>query len=284
MIYNKHITPGSAKSSQDRERAYRPTYGFHCGQYTCTLQSISGGTYRGRLGAPVHCILHQEYLCAKNMNLSNVMDVVMRTINFIRSKGLNHRDFRALLDGINSMGIYSTIPRKIFEAKRDEVIGEWRNLHNAELHALYSSPNLMRNIKSRRLRWAGHVACIGESRNAYRVLIGRPEGKRPLGRPRCRWEDNIKMDLREDAVSTTRLFSGDGIDDSEIFGELRPRIRHRLPDICLMVGENLGKTPPDKQLKRESNPRPNATPDRQASALADRATPVVDDDTTMNKF
>ncbi|KAJ4430346.1 hypothetical protein ANN_22562 [Periplaneta americana] len=87
--------------------------------------------------------------------------------------------------------------RKIFGAKRDEVTGEWRKLHNAELHALYTSPDIIRNIKSRRLRWAGHVARMGESRNAYRVLVGRPEGKRPLGRPRRRWEDNIKMDLRE---------------------------------------------------------------------------------------
>ncbi|KAJ4428274.1 hypothetical protein ANN_24291 [Periplaneta americana] len=87
--------------------------------------------------------------------------------------------------------------RKIFGAKRDEVAGEWRKLHNTELHALYSSPDIIRNIKSRRLRWAGHVARMGESRNAYRVLVGRPEGKRPLGRPRRRWEDNIKMDLRE---------------------------------------------------------------------------------------
>ncbi|KAJ4431420.1 hypothetical protein ANN_20017, partial [Periplaneta americana] len=87
--------------------------------------------------------------------------------------------------------------RKIFGAKRDEVTGEWRKLHKAELHALYSSPDIIRNIKSRRLRWAGHVARMGESRNAYRVLVGRPEGKRPLGRPRRRWEDNIKMDLRE---------------------------------------------------------------------------------------
>ncbi|KAJ4446968.1 hypothetical protein ANN_13670 [Periplaneta americana] len=86
---------------------------------------------------------------------------------------------------------------KIFGAKRDEVTGEWRKLHNTELHALYSSPNIIRNLKSRRLRWAGHVARMGESRNAYRVLVGRPEGKRPLGRPRRRWEDNIKMDLRE---------------------------------------------------------------------------------------
>ncbi|KAJ4431211.1 hypothetical protein ANN_19808 [Periplaneta americana] len=87
--------------------------------------------------------------------------------------------------------------RKIFGAKRDEVTGEWRKLHNTELHALYSSPDIIRNIKSRRLRWAGHVARIGEYRNAYRVLVGRPEGKIPLGRPRSRWENNIKMDLRE---------------------------------------------------------------------------------------
>ncbi|KAJ4429910.1 hypothetical protein ANN_22114 [Periplaneta americana] len=87
--------------------------------------------------------------------------------------------------------------RKIFGATRDEVTGEWRKLHNMELRALYSSPDIIRNIKSRRLRWAGYVACIGESRNAYTMLVGRPEGKRPLGRPRRRWEDNIKIDLRE---------------------------------------------------------------------------------------
>ncbi|KAJ4432902.1 hypothetical protein ANN_15158 [Periplaneta americana] len=89
------------------------------------------------------------------------------------------------------------ILREIFGAKRDEVTGEWRKLHNTELHALHSSPDIIRNIKSRRLRWAGHASRMGESRNTYRVLVGRPEGKRPLGRPRRRWEDNIKMDLRE---------------------------------------------------------------------------------------
>ncbi|KAJ4427940.1 hypothetical protein ANN_23950 [Periplaneta americana] len=76
------------------------------------------------------------------------------------------------------------VVRKIFGAKRDEVTGEWRKLHNTELHALYSSPDIIRNIKSRRLRWAGHVARMGESRNAYRMLVGRLEGKRPLGRLR----------------------------------------------------------------------------------------------------
>jgi hypothetical protein len=81
---------------------------------------------------------------------------------------------------------------KIFGPKREED-GSWRKLHNDELHDLYSSPNIVRVIKSRRIRWAGHLACMGEGRGAYRVLVGRPEGKRPLRRPRCRWEDNIKM-------------------------------------------------------------------------------------------
>ena len=86
--------------------------------------------------------------------------------------------------------------RKIFGAKRDEITREWRKLYNTELHALYSSPNIIRNLKSRRLSWAGHVARMEKFRNAYRVLEGKPESKRPLGRPRRRWEDNIKMDLR----------------------------------------------------------------------------------------
>jgi hypothetical protein len=73
-------------------------------------------------------------------------------------------------------------------------------LHNDELHDLYSSPNIVMVIKSRRMRWAGHVACMGEGRGADRVLVGRSEGKRPLGRPRRRWEDNIKMDLRETGI------------------------------------------------------------------------------------
>jgi hypothetical protein len=86
--------------------------------------------------------------------------------------------------------------RKIFEPKREED-GSWRKLQNDELHDLYSSPNIVRVIKSRRMRWAGHVACMEEGRGVYRVMVGRPEGKRPLGRPRRRWEDNIKIDLRE---------------------------------------------------------------------------------------
>jgi len=87
--------------------------------------------------------------------------------------------------------------RRIFGPMRDEVIGEWRKLHNEELNELYCSPNTMRVIQSRRMRWAGHVAHTGEERGVYRVLVGEPEGRRPLGRPRSRWEGNIKMDLQE---------------------------------------------------------------------------------------
>jgi hypothetical protein len=87
--------------------------------------------------------------------------------------------------------------RRIFGPKSYEVTGGWRKLHNEELHGLYSSPSIVRMIKARRMRWAGHVVRMGEVRGAYNILIGRPEGRRPLGRPRRRWEDNIKMDLRE---------------------------------------------------------------------------------------
>jgi hypothetical protein len=97
--------------------------------------------------------------------------------------------------------------RKIYGPKREED-GSWRKLHNDELQSLYSSQNIVRVIKSRRMRWAGHVARMGEGRGVYGVLVGRPDGKRPLGRPRRRWEDSIKMDLREigiDGVNWIRL-------------------------------------------------------------------------------
>jgi hypothetical protein len=87
--------------------------------------------------------------------------------------------------------------RRIFGPKRDEATGEWRRQHNEEVNDLYSSPNIIRVIKSRRMRWTGHVARMGEERGAYRILVGRPEGRLPLGGPRHRWEDNIKTDLWE---------------------------------------------------------------------------------------
>ena len=87
--------------------------------------------------------------------------------------------------------------RRIFGPKRDEVTGEWGKLHNEELNDLYSSPNIVRVVNSRRMRWAGNVARMGEERGVCRVFVGKPEGKRPLGRPRRRWDNDIKMDLHE---------------------------------------------------------------------------------------
>ena len=87
--------------------------------------------------------------------------------------------------------------RKIFWSKRDAVTAEWRRLHNEELNDLYCSPDIIRVIKSRRMRWVGHVACMGEWRGAYSVLEGKPYGNRPLGRPKHSWEDNIKVYVQE---------------------------------------------------------------------------------------
>ncbi|KAJ4434738.1 hypothetical protein ANN_23306 [Periplaneta americana] len=169
-----------------------------------------------------------KYLGATVTNINDTRDEIKRRINMgnacynsvekllsssLLSKNLKVRIYKTVISPVVLYGcetwtltlreeqrlrvFENKVLRKIFGAKRDEVTGEWRKLHNAELHALYSSPDIIRNIKSRRLRWAVPVARMGESRNAYRVLVGRPEGKRPLGRPRRRWEDNVKMDLRE---------------------------------------------------------------------------------------
>jgi len=90
------------------------------------------------------------------------------------------------------------VSRKTFGPKREEVKGEWRRLDNGALHDLYSSPYAIRVIKTRRMREARHVACVGNGSSAYGALVGNPEGRRPLGRPRCRWWDNTKMHLQEE--------------------------------------------------------------------------------------
>jgi hypothetical protein len=99
-------------------------------------------------------------------------------------------------------GTQSRVLRRIFGPKREEDESR-RKLRNDEFHSLYSSPNIVRMIKSGGMRWAGHVARMGEGRGVYRILVGRPEGKRPPGRPRRRWEDNIKMDLRDTGMDGT---------------------------------------------------------------------------------
>ena len=113
---------------------------------------------------------------------------------FISSKYVHHLTLREE----RKLRVFeNTVLRRILGPRRDEVTGEWRRLHNEELNDLYCSPYIVRVIKWRRMRWAGHVARMGEDRRVYRVLVGKPEGKRPLGRSRRRWMDNIRIDLQE---------------------------------------------------------------------------------------
>ena len=131
-------------------------------------------------------------LISKNLNIKIYRTIILLVLLYgCETWSLTLREERRLRVFENRL------LRRIFGHKRDEVTGEWRKLHNEELNDLYTTPNVVRVIKSRRMRWTVHVADMGERRAVYRVLVGKPEVKRPLGRPRCRWEDNIKMDLQE---------------------------------------------------------------------------------------
>jgi len=123
----------------------------------------------------------------------------------------------------------NVVLRRIFGPRRDEVTEEWRRLHNEELNVLYSSANIVRVIKSRRMRCAGHVARMGEARGRYRVLVGKPDGKRPLGRPRRRWVDNIRMDLQE---------VGCGSECSTCELILTTRLAQTSPDLATLQGSS----------------------------------------------
>jgi hypothetical protein len=135
------------------------------------------------LGAAAFC----HNIFKQKLQIRVYITAVIRMEVFIVSK----------CDGIEKRDNADFNPIISISPKRDEVTGEWRKLHNEELNDLHSLPNIVRVVKSRRMRWAGHVAHMGEGRGVHRVLVGKPEGKRSLGRPRRRWEDNIKMDLQE---------------------------------------------------------------------------------------
>jgi len=129
-------------------------------------------------------------LLSKNLKIKIYRTIIVPVLYGCETWSLTLREERKLR-------VFENMLRRIFRPSRDEVTGEWRRLHNEELNDLYCSPNIVRVIKSRRIKWAGHVARMGEERGVYRVLVGKPEGRRPLGRPRRRWVDNIRTDLQK---------------------------------------------------------------------------------------
>jgi hypothetical protein len=135
-----------------------------------------------------------SYLISKNLKIKTYKIVILLVVLYgCKTWSPTWREGHGLRVSENR------VLRRIFGSKREED-GLQRKLHKDELHSLYYSLNIVRVIKSRRMRWAGNVACMGEGRGVYRVLVGRPEGKRPLGTPMQRWEDNIKQDLRETGI------------------------------------------------------------------------------------
>ena len=164
---------------------------------TLTNQNSIPEEIKSRLKSGIACYyLVQNFLSSrllsKNLKIKIYRTIILPVVLYgCETWSLKLREERKLRVFENM------VLRRIFGPRRGEVTGDWRRLHNEELNYLYSSPNILRVIKSRRMRWAGHVARMGEERGAYRVLVGKQEGKRPLGRPRRRWVDNIRMDLQE---------------------------------------------------------------------------------------
>jgi len=162
---------------------------------TSTNQNSIGEEIKSRLRSGNVCChsvqnLLSSRLLSKDLKIKIYRTVILPTVLY------GCENWSLILQEERKLGVFEDmVLRRIFGPRRDEVTGDWRRLHNEELNDLYSSPNIVRVIKSRRMRCAGHVASMGEESGSYMFLVGKPEGKRPLGRPRRRCADNIKMDL-----------------------------------------------------------------------------------------
>jgi hypothetical protein len=165
--------------------------------YFLTNQNAIQEEIKSRLRSGNACYYSAQNLLSSRLLSKNLKIKIHRTIVLpvvlygCETWSLTLREERRLREFENK------VLRRIFGPRRDEVTGDWRRLNNEEINVLYSSPNIVRVIKWRRMRWAGHVARMGEETGVYRVLVGKPEGKRPMGRPSRRWVDNIRMDLQE---------------------------------------------------------------------------------------
>jgi hypothetical protein len=196
MFMSRHQTAGQSNSLRVAIEAFERVAKFMYLGATLTDQNCIHEEIRNRLNSGNTYYHEVQNLLSSHMLSRNVKIKIYKTIILPVSLygcepwSLTSREEHRLRVFENR------VLRRIFGPQRDEVRGGWRILHNKELHGLYSSTGIVRVIKARRMRWAGHVARLVEVRCAYNILVGRPEGRRPLGRPRNRWEDNIKIDLR----------------------------------------------------------------------------------------
>jgi hypothetical protein len=197
MLVSRDQNAGQNREIKIGNRSFENVSQFKCLGTTVTNQNLIQEEIKRRLNSGNECYhsvqnLLPSRLLSKNVKVRIYKTIILPVILYgCETWSLTVREEYKLGKFENRL------LRRIFGPRRDGVTGGWRKLHNEELHNLYSSPGIIRIIESKRMRWAGHVARLGEKRDVYRLLVGKPEGKRPLGRPRRRWIDNIKMDLLE---------------------------------------------------------------------------------------
>jgi hypothetical protein len=197
MFISRHQTAGQSNNISVANKSFEKVAEFKYLGATLTDQNYIYEEIRSRLNSGTACYhavqnLLSSHLLSRSVKIRIYKTIILPVVLYgCETLSLTLREEHRLRVFENR------VLKRIFGPKRDEVTGGWRKLLNEELHGLYSSPIIVRVIKARRLRWVGHVVHMGEVRGSYSILVGRPEGRRPLGRPRHRWEDNIKMDLRE---------------------------------------------------------------------------------------
>ena len=197
MVMSRDQNAGRIYSARTDNSTFERVEEFkHLGT-TLTNQNFIPEEIKSRLRSGNACYhsvqnLLSSRLLSKNLKIKIYRIIILPVILYgCETRSLTLREERKLRVFENM------VLKRIFGPRRNEVTGEWWRLHNEELNDLYSSPSIVRVIKSRKIKWAGHVARMGEERGVYRVLVGKPEGKRPLGRPTRRWVNNIRMDLHE---------------------------------------------------------------------------------------